>query len=182
MNKSFSVFLLLVFFASSVLGTINIRVLYPNVAGIYVGPSTRIDFNLMADTNVLVRNLLIDINFSSLNSNGTGTIVLNDGNFLVTSGLSCDAGTDVNVVNDHNRTCHYVWDSTSLPSGAWYVLLSDQNSTNPIGFDSSDFAIQRGNDSGIPQAEFATFSFYVLSGILAILVGVMAVLFVKGRG
>ena len=89
-----------------------------------------ITFNLSDEKDSAV-GLLFDLNYSSSASQGTGTVIINDGNVAITSGLSCDSNIIVTTTN-----CSYAW---SVPSddANYFILLSATDDSN-ISFDASD--------------------------------------------
>jgi len=158
----------------------TVTIIYPNDTGTYVGPITNIDFNLNADGNQFAGDQNIDINYSTSTTQGTGTVIINDGNFSTTTGLSCGTGADQNL--NTPITCRYVWDSQGLPNGGYYILIEDMNVEGDTAFDASDNFFQRGNDYGIVQSEFDTFSFYFTLFIMAIMIGAMAMIVLPKKG
>lgn len=99
-----------------------ILITHPNGGEEFVNPlAITIDFNI---TDVYL-NVLIDLNFSLSDSQGTGTEVLIDEDI-----------TGANIICDGVQ-CSYVWDTSSVADGNYYILINatDQNFSS---FDASD--------------------------------------------
>ena len=102
------------------------------------------DGNLTLDLNVYdVENdaLLLDINYSTSNTQGTGAVIINDLN-LATAGICLD-----NNFTDSTK-CYYDWNISGVNDGNYYILVSVYDGTTTT-FEASDnnFAI----DNSAPQ-------------------------------
>lgn len=111
----------------------DVNVVAPDNTGTYIkgGSTFQIDFSL-ADAFDSAVDLLFDINYSTSNSQGTGTVILNDGNVAVTSDLSCDS----NTITQTPASCSYQW---SVPSDDqnYFILMTASDATG-LDFDSGD--------------------------------------------
>ena len=73
-----------------------------------------IDFNVSDDSN----NMLIDLNFSTSSTQGTGTVIIDDVNFSRLP-LKCD---DLNFKN--STKCSWDWNISGVSDGTYYILMS----------------------------------------------------------
>ena len=110
----------------------DVNITYPNVTGLkfnrHATPTIDINFSIIdLDDN----SLLLDLNYSTSSTQGTGTVILNDTNTL-NAVLNCTPS-----VLNLGATCRYVWDISSIPDGNYFMLatLTDGIATD---FDASD--------------------------------------------
>ena len=90
-----------------------------------------IDFNVSSDLN----SVLLDLNYSSVSTQGTGTAVLTDVNastFITTGAWNCD---DANFMN--STECSIDFDIQSVSDGNYFILIFGDNGTN-TDFSASD--------------------------------------------
>ncbi len=90
-----------------------------------------IDFNVSSDLN----SGLLDLNYSSVSTQGTGTAVLTDVNastFITTGAWNCD---DANFMN--STECSIDFDIQSVSDGNYFILIFGDNGTN-TDFSASD--------------------------------------------
>jgi len=110
----------LMFFATLVSAVPDVNLLSPQSNESYsVGTSVTIDFNVSdADNN----RLTLDMNYSALSTQGSGTVIEHDLN------LSSTYCTDQDWSSGFPATCSYTWDTTGVPAGC-YTLSNSGNFT-----------------------------------------------------
>lgn len=96
----------------------------------WMANTQRFDFNVQSTMGAIDVNF--DLNLSGVSTQGTGTVLVNDGNVAKTPNLFCDSN-DLSTT----RTCHYVVDTTAF-SDANYFFLVSATSTQGSSFDASD--------------------------------------------
>lgn len=141
-----------------------------------------IDFNITgSDKNTL----LIDINFSTSGSQGTGTVIVNDLNTSSAS-ITC-VGNDFNQAG---KTCTYFWNLGGIPNGSYFILV-DANSVNAASFDASNASFTvtsfysktySGADIGTIFIDFfgiilTTLSRNISAIVILLIIGIMGVFF-----
>ncbi len=87
-----------------------------------------INFTVQDDDN---NSLLVDLNFSTGSSEGSGTVIIND--------INTDSATITCADSDFSDTtlCTFAWDIDSVPDGSFFILDSVTDGTNS-DFDASD--------------------------------------------
>jgi len=111
----------------SYMPAISVDVNYPeNGQSIY--SNTTIDVNFNVISLVTAPSILFDVNYSSSQTEGTGTVIINDGNVASTPGLRCDS----NTLTTQQR-CTYRWPQ-SLVSGNYYILIKAVSSDGNTSF------------------------------------------------
>jgi len=110
----------------------DMNVVFPSKSGLQFidGNVIVIDFNVVDVDNNAVSQL-IDINYGTTSSQGTGTVIINDGNVAETVGLYCDSNNLVTV-----QECHYDW-TVPVENDDFYILISVYDGVN-IDFNSSE--------------------------------------------
>jgi len=76
-------------------------------------------------------SLLVDLNYSASNTEGSGTAILTDENTTGGS-IVCDDSDFSNVTN-----CAYTWNINAIPDGNYYILINVNDGTNET-FDAGD--------------------------------------------
>ena len=110
----------------------DISIVFPNEAGLQfnIGDIIVIDFNV-TDDDINAVGMLFDLNYSISTAEGTGTVIINDGNVAFTPGLSCDSNNLFTV-----QECHYVW---TIPNEAdSFFILGLVDDGDDTDFDASD--------------------------------------------
>ena len=105
-------------------GNPDVNVLYPVIGG-FDGYNGTIDINVnIFDSSTNATDMTIDINYSTSQTQGTGTVIVNDYNM---ANMACDS-------NDFStaQECKYSWDISSVPDGNYYILVeaSDGGATD----------------------------------------------------
>lgn len=184
-NKILSIAFLLMLFSSMAFATTTVVVNDPNGAESFnrqqVGEVT-IDFNLSSDGDS-VPSYLVDINYSVSDTEGTGSVIVNDENTETSSLITCAAG-DFNVT----RNCTLTWGMGSVPNNSYYILIAADFNSTEEGFDASDatFAITSsyvptyvGNDMGpifidLFGIVFAALTENIGTIVILIIIGIIA--------
>ena len=108
------------------------EIVHPNGGEIFDSTTvTNIDINFTVqdDDN---NSLLVDLNFSTTSTQGTGTVIINDTN-TDSATITCDDSDFSDVTN-----CTFDWDITAVPDGVFFILNKVIDSDNNSDFDSSD--------------------------------------------
>lgn len=106
----------------------------PTFAYIYDGNLT-IDFNVFDSDN---ERIYVDINYSTSNTQGTGTPLIQDLN--LTSAVCTDQDW-----NDFPSACTWDWDIINVPDGNYYILM-DLNNVINTNFKTTAKTLRIGND------------------------------------
>lgn len=77
---------------------------------------------------------LVDLNFGTIGTQGTGTPIVNDLNTQL-AGITCVGSSGV-------FDCIVSWDITSVPAGDYFILVSATDEDDLIGFDSSNASFE----------------------------------------
>ncbi|MDD5162865.1 MAG: Ig-like domain-containing protein [Candidatus ainarchaeum sp.] len=91
-----------------------------------------IDFNVQ---NIDVNNLLVDLNYSSQKTQGTGTVIVADLNLNTLGTTGAYHCEDTNFLNATD--CGIDWNIATVPDGNYYLLLLVKDGVN-TDFNSSD--------------------------------------------
>ena len=110
----------------------------PGMLPIVIGKEeeTTYDINISildADTNA--NNQLIDINYSSSSTQGTGTVIANDLNLA--TGLVCDS----NDLSSRRYCIYNNWDFSAVDDGNYFILV-EVNDGSGTAFDASNYAFE----------------------------------------
>lgn len=111
--------------------TPDININIPNLTGIQIkgGDVFIIDFNISDIDN---NSLLIDLNYSSTQSQGTGTVIINDVN-TDSATITC---ADSDFINSTN--CTFSWTTPTLDAN-FFILAVASDGESVDAFDASDF-------------------------------------------
>ena len=137
--------LFLLFFATLVSAVPDVNLLSPQSnESFVVGTSVTIDFNVSDNDN---NRLTLDINYSALATQGSGTVIEHDLNLTETYCTRQDWGTGDGI---SGSTCAYTWDTTGVPADCYtisgsgnltitacnyFILLDVNNYQSAIGTD-----------------------------------------------
>jgi hypothetical protein len=95
----------------------DVNVVYPSNSE-HIEPGTIVDVNLSVfSQNAGAERLLFDINYSTSQSEGTGIVLVADGNVAKTNGLRCDSNSLSTA-----QKCRYSWNTAGVASGTYYIL------------------------------------------------------------
>jgi len=112
---------------------VDFTVIYPNDVNIYWAGGSTATINWDVNSPVLnATDYLIDINYSTSSNEGTGTVIVNDGNVASTNKLYCDSNNLATTT-----TCHYDWTMANLDDN-YFILISMSDLIVNKTFDASD--------------------------------------------
>ncbi|MDD4082385.1 MAG: alkaline phosphatase family protein, partial [Sphaerochaetaceae bacterium] len=106
----------------------DVNVLYPVSGSFNKNSVSVVDVNIsLLDIDTNAESFLVDLSYSSSQTEGTGTVILSDAN--LSEVFVCDSN-DLSSA----RTCTYHWNIDSVPNGTYYISAKVMEGVN------SDFA------------------------------------------
>lgn len=103
-----------------------------------------IDINIaISDPDTNAQGITIDINYSTTQTEGTGTSICNDCN--LSTSLNCDSNN-----LSTSQQCKYSWNTSGIPAGNYYILakVSDPNGNNDFNAGTGTFTLTTAPTSG----------------------------------